>query len=104
MTDIELKDVILKARNDGKVTLLNLDGLRTAPLNLNLDGLRTAPLSQFIEQPADGILYDLNRGEEVVLTFLPDPKWINDFAVSQVIRALKNRVEELENELKIKNQ
>ena len=92
MTDIELKDVILKARNDGKVTLLNLDGLRTAPL------------SQFIEQPADGILYDLNRGEEVVLTFLPDPKWINDFAVSQVIRALKKRIEELENELKIKNQ
>jgi hypothetical protein len=27
---------------------------------------------------------------------LPDPKWINDYAVAQVIRALKNRIDELE--------
>jgi hypothetical protein len=38
----------------------------------------------------------LNRNEVVVLTFLPDPKWINDYAVAQVIRALKNRIDELE--------
>lgn len=41
-------------------------------------------------------MYDLNRSEEVVLTFLPDPKWINDFAVAKVIAALKNRITELE--------
>ena len=54
------------------------------------------PIADFIKQPADGILYDLNRNESTVLTFLPDPKWINDFAVAQVIRALKKRIDELE--------
>lgn len=60
------------------------------------EGLQSMPLSEFIKQPADGMLYDLNRNEAVVLTFLPDPKWVNDYAVSQVIRALKNRIDELE--------
>lgn len=54
------------------------------------------PITKFIKQPIDGILYDLNRSEEVVLTFLPDPKWVNDYAVAQVIRSLKSRIDELE--------
>lgn len=29
-------------------------------------------------------------------TFLPDPKWVNDYATAQVIRALKRRIDELE--------
>lgn len=61
-----------------------------------IEGLLVAPLSEFIKQPVEGMLYDLNRGEAVVLTFLPDPKWINDYAVARVIRALKDRIDELE--------
>jgi len=61
-----------------------------------IEGLQCMPLSEFIKQPADGMLYDLNRNETVVLTFLSDPKWINDYAVAQVIRALKSRIDELE--------
>lgn len=61
-----------------------------------INGLQVMPIDEFIKQPIDGILYDLNRNESVVLTFLPDPKWINDYDVSQVIRALKNRISELE--------
>jgi len=45
------------------------------------------------------MLYDLNRNEAVVLTFLDDPKWVNDYAVCKVIRAMKNRIDELENQL-----
>jgi len=60
------------------------------------DGLSVMKLEDIIKQPADGLLYDLNRIESVVLTFLPDPKWINDYASSQVIRQLKKRIEELE--------
>jgi len=60
------------------------------------EGLQIMRLEDIIKQPAEGVLYDLNRIESVVLTFLPDPKWINDYASSQVIRHLKKRIEELE--------
>jgi len=61
-----------------------------------IEGLQVMNLSEFIKQPVEGILYDLNRNEAVVLTFLPDPKWVNDYAAAQVIRALKSRIDELE--------
>ena len=59
------------------------------------EGLAVAPLDEFVKQPAEGILYDLNRAPEVVLTFIGDPKWINDFAVSMVIRRLRDKVDNL---------
>ena len=59
-------------------------------------GLQSMPIKEFIKQPADGMLYDLNRNEAVVLTFIDDPKWINDFAVAKVIAELKNKISELE--------
>ena len=71
---------------------------------MGADGLMVGNLSEMIKQPTEFLLYDLNRDEATIFTFLPDIKWINDLAVSQVIRALKNKVEELENELKIKKQ
>jgi hypothetical protein len=61
-----------------------------------IDGLMAIKIEDFITQDVEGMLYDLNRCEPVILTFLPDPKWINDFAVCKVIRALKSRIEELE--------
>jgi hypothetical protein len=63
----------------------------------NINGLEGCPIDEFIKQPADGILYDLSRTEVEILTGNEsDPKWINDFAVAKVIRALKSRIEELE--------
>ncbi len=59
-----------------------------------IDELAVANLDNFITQPIKGILYDLNRLPEVVMTFIDDPKWINDYAVYQVIKKLK---EELDN-------
>jgi len=64
------------------------------------EGIEVANLQEFIKQPTDGILYDLNRSEVVVLTFLDDPKWVNDYAAAKVIRALKDRIAELEKKLK----
>jgi hypothetical protein len=56
------------------------------------EGLTTMNLTTCIEQPIDKLLYDLNRDELTIsLTismFLADPKWVNDFASTQVIRAL----------------
>lgn len=65
----------------------------------NFQGLSVYKVSDFVKQPVEGILYDLNRNESVILTFLPDEKWINDYASTQVIRQLKSIIEELENKI-----
>lgn len=60
---------------------------------MTLEGIMKVRLSDFIKQPAEGILYDLNRLPEVVLTFLDDPKWVNDYAVGLVITHLKKELD-----------
>lgn len=80
-----IRDIILKESNDGNIVVACFDGLQKMKL------------SEFIEQPIEGILYDLNRDEAVVLTFINEPKWVNDFAVAKVIRALKEKIDKLEN-------
>ena len=80
----ELKDRILTEYKEGNIVVVEYDG-----------SLRSTLLTEFIKQPVEGMLYDLNRDEATVLTFVDDPKWINDYAVCQVIRALKSRIDEL---------
>ena len=72
-----LRDMILAERDKGNVVFQALPGQ-----------FMTAPLDEFVKQPVDGILYDLNRSEEISMTFMNDPKWVNDFAVALVIRKL----------------
>lgn len=60
------------------------------------DNLLTANLQDFMKQPVDGMLYDLNRSEEVILTFIDNPKWVNDYAMCKIVRELYKRIEELE--------
>jgi hypothetical protein len=69
----------------------------------SMEGLQVCKLEDFIKQPVDGMLYDLNRLETVVLTFLPDPKWVNDYAVSKVLRAMQAKIEELQHLLATKD-
>lgn len=83
----ELRDKLLSRYEAGKI------------LYADMSGIHEADIDDFISQPADGILYDLNRNESTVLTFIDDPKWINDYAVAKTIRALKGRIEELESKL-----
>ena len=66
------------------------------------DGLQIANLLEVIEQPTNGLLYDLNRDAGTILTCLNDPKWVNDYACMQVIVALKNKIEVLEKQIKNK--
>jgi len=80
----KIKDKILKEYKNGNIVVAGIGGLQCMSLN------------EFIKQPIEGMLYDLNRDEATVLTFINDPKWVNDYAVCQVIRALKKRIEELE--------
>lgn len=70
----------------------------------SMEGLQVCKLDDFIKQPVDGMLYDLNRLESVVLTFLPDPKWVNDYAVSKVLRAMQAKIEDLQRLLDAKDE
>jgi len=80
----EIRNFVLDKRKEGKIVFMTFEGL----VSVELD--------EFIKQPVDGLLYDLNRLEEVSLTFIDDPKWINDFAVALVIRELKSKITRLE--------
>ena len=73
----ELREMVMAARKEGKVVMWVLP-----------DQLMTAPLEEFVKQPADGILWDLNRGEECALASAPNIRWVNDFAVALTIRKL----------------
>jgi hypothetical protein len=73
----ELQDKILEESKKGNVVFATFDGLMSAPLD------------EFLKQPTEGILYDLNRDAATVLSSLDNPKWINDFAVGLVIGKLK---------------
>ena len=70
------KKLILEKRKEGKLVVATHEGFMSVDIK------------EFIKQPVDGILYDLNRLEEVSLTFIDDPKWVNDFAVALTIREL----------------
>lgn len=79
-----------------KIKSLVLDKAKEGQLVFHvMGGLASANIDEFIKQPTDGILYDLNRSPEVVLTFIDDPKWVNDYAVYLVIKRLKEKVDEL---------
>ena len=78
----KLKQLILEKRKEGKLVVLGIEG----PMSMDI--------KEFIQQPVDGILYDLNRLEETALTFLDDPKWVNDFAVALTIRELYKQLQE----------
>lgn len=78
MSDIaKLREMILEKEKEGKVVFA-VQG-----------GLMEADIMDFINQPTEGLLYDLNRDKATVMTFINDPKWINDYAVNLVISKLK---------------
>jgi hypothetical protein len=84
MNEEKTKKLILDNRNKGRVSYMTWDGLYSAIVD------------EWIKQPAEGILYDLNRGIETTLTIMPEKRWINDIAVAVTITALKKRIAELE--------
>lgn len=64
-----------------------------------LDGLMSAKLEDFIRQPSEGVLYDLNRGKLTTITLagsdeLMRKRWINDYAVAVLIEFLMGKLEE----------
>ena len=87
-TKQDFRDMVVAEAKKGNVVFMGID---EEPMVANLD--------EFIAQPAEGILYDLNRLPEVVITFIDDPKWVNDYAVSLIIAKLKANLEAAQHRL-----
>lgn len=81
---MNIKETIISEYQKGKIVIATVEGLHTVDIDT------------IINQPINGLLYDLNRSEETILTFIDDPKWINDFAATKVIRLLKAKLSEYE--------
>ena len=82
----KFKKLILQKEKEGKIVFMTIDG----PM--------VAGLEDFIKQPTEGLLYDLNRDRVTVLTFIDNEKWVNDFAVGLVIGKLKELLAKSEGE------
>ena len=62
----------------------------------NIEGVFSQKIEDFIKQPLEGMLYDINRDRGTVMTFLDDPKWINDFALTVLLEYYYNKCKEYE--------
>ena len=84
---VKIKDLILTEYEKGNIVVSTHEGLQVAKL------------SEIIEQETSGLLYDLNRDAGTILTFIEDPKWVNDYACMKVIVALKEKIKILDAKL-----
>ena len=71
-----LRKLIEKREKQGRVVVFTLTGLASMKID------------DIINQPIEGLLYDLNRLPETIWTYLDDPKWVNDYACYLVIKKL----------------
>jgi len=78
----ELEKIILDNEKEGKITIWTFAGLMT----VNLD--------EFITDPVESMLYDLNRDKLTLLTLMDD-KRVNDYACMLVIKKLKEHYDKL---------
>ena len=88
----ELLGLIMEAQKDEKVCFATCDGIMKQDI------------CKFLEQPVDGILYDLNRDKATTIALARSAdsfigrRWINDLAVAFVIRKLKEELDKYKNQ------
>ena len=88
MTTEELKDFILSKKREGKIVFYTIEGLAEAKME------------KIIQQPAEGLLYDLNRDMGTLLHQASEdsPCWVNDIALACITEFLLNKVNEITDE------
>ena len=69
----------------------------------DIEGLKSIKLEEFIKQPLEGMLYDINRDTATILTFIDDPKWVNDIALTKLLEYYYNKCKEQEKILSTSN-
>jgi len=67
---------------------------------LTSEGYQEILVKEFVDQPSEGILWDLNRDAATCLTILKETGekiWVNNYASGLVIAELKRQVDRFEN-------
>ena len=62
---------------------------------MTVDGIRVARIEDIINQPVEGLLYDLNRDDATLGTLFRtsgDPKYINDIAMANIVKYLMKKL------------
>ena len=67
---------------------------------MNIEGIMSQPLKTFVQQPLEGMLYDMNRDHATILAFLDDRKWVNDYCLVRILEYYYNKCQELEAKIK----
>lgn len=70
----------------------------------DIEGLKSIKFEDFIKQSLDGMLYDINRDTATILTFIEEPKWVNDFALTKLLEYYYNKCKEQEKILSTSNE
>lgn len=78
----ETLDLVREKEKEGKIVFHTIEGIVSADLEA------------IIEQPAEGLLYDLNRDKVTCASFIASDKddsspWLNNYATAMVIEKLK---------------
>ena len=60
------------------------------------EGLKSIKFENFIKQPIEGMLYDINRDKATILSSIDSPKWVNDFALTKLFEYYYNKSKEQE--------
>ena len=82
-----LRDFILDEEKKNRVVFQNIEGIHSVDVDALIDN-----------QPIEGVLYDINRSREVILTFIKELKWVNDYACMLIINKLSERAKEARKE------
>lgn len=95
----ELLDEILSLRADDKIAFMTIEGLRYGPI------------ADFVKQPLEGQLYDVNRDRATLYTMANENKnkrWVNDLALvylyeyaNEVIENQRKEIVNLKSELRM---
>lgn len=88
MTTEDLQNLILSKKKEGKIVFYNLEGLVEAKME------------NIVQQPASGLLWDLNRDMATLLSRASEdnPYWVNDLALANITEYLINKVNEITDE------
>ena len=67
-----------------------------------IEGIQKCEIEEFVKQPLEGQMYDINRDTVNILSFIGEQSWLNNWACSKLVEYYYNRCKELEAKLKEK--